>query len=117
MLFHNILQPLAALVAVAAPLVAAASDAAPQYLVTVKQDADLEAHTHLVSELHARNIARRDDSSTGVGQTFSFPGFQGYAGSFDDETLAMIKADPSVRGTFIRRNEDDVDSLYLGYCR
>lgn len=69
-----------------------------RYIVALKpsEEIDVDLHTRWVSDVHAQNLARRGGESSGVDQTFSFPGFQGYSGSFDDETLEIIKANSSV---------------------
>ncbi|KFA46894.1 hypothetical protein S40293_03613 [Stachybotrys chartarum IBT 40293] len=80
-------------------LPASSSSVVPgKFIVSLKAsaDVDLGSHTQWVSEVHARNIARRAGDSTGVDQTFSFPGYQAYSGSFDEETLDSIRANPNV---------------------
>lgn len=58
---------------------------------------DLELHTRWISGIHARNIERRGGSTSGLQKTFNFPGFVGYTGSFDNETLETIRASSNVR--------------------
>lgn len=69
-----------------------------KFIVELQPDArsNLEAHTQWVSHVHSRNLARRGGDSLGIEQTYSFSGFNGYAGSFDEETLEAIKANPDV---------------------
>ncbi|KPM41692.1 Alkaline protease 1 [Neonectria ditissima] len=69
-----------------------------KWIVALKPEvaSDLDLHTRWVSDLHARSIERRDDGVSGVDKTFDFPGFAGYSGSFNDETLEAIRANPNV---------------------
>ncbi|KAM5349951.1 hypothetical protein ACJ41O_006456 [Fusarium nematophilum] len=68
------------------------------WIVALKPESapELELHTRWVSEIHARSIERRDDGATGVEKTFEFPGFAGFSGSFTDDTLEAIRANPNV---------------------
>ncbi|KAF4991745.1 hypothetical protein FGRMN_7635 [Fusarium graminum] len=59
-------------------------------------DVDLGLHARWLSDVQEQSLARRGIESSGVEKTFSFPGFQGYSGSFDDETIQIIKANSSV---------------------
>lgn len=96
------LYVLSVFVAAGHALPASSSNVVPgKFVVALKAsaDLDLDSHTQWVSEVHARNIARRAGDSTGVDQTFSFPGYQAYSGSFDEETLDSIRANPNVRLT------------------
>jgi hypothetical protein len=74
--------------------------AAEQWLVALKpevsSDSDLELHARWVSELHAKNVQKRDDAPAGLEKTFQFPGFSAYVGSFDEDTLDAIKHNPNV---------------------
>ncbi|KAM0323245.1 hypothetical protein ACHAQA_008836 [Verticillium albo-atrum] len=69
-----------------------------RYIVTLKPDAaiDLNLHTRWVTDIHARNLQRRGEDTAGLDSTFVFPGFAGYAGAFDDDTLEAIKAHVNV---------------------
>ncbi|KAI8716763.1 hypothetical protein NCS52_00970700 [Fusarium sp. LHS14.1] len=82
--------------------------AAEQWLVALKpevsSDADLKLHARWVSELHAKNVQKRDDAPAGLEKTFQFPGFSAYVGSFDEETLDAIKHDPNV--TAVEKNPE-----------
>lgn len=87
--------------AAAAALPAASNSIPGKFIVRLKPDVEshLEAHTEWVSHIHARNLARRGSSDTetvGIEKTYSFADFEGYAGSFDEETLEAIKANPDV---------------------
>ncbi|KAG6361566.1 hypothetical protein INS49_009793 [Diaporthe citri] len=68
-----------------------------KYLVAIKPEsspAQLREHTSWVQGVHARNLRKRQSSgetAAGVERTFSFDGFRGYSGSFDEETLEDIK--------------------------
>ncbi|KAH7397217.1 oryzin precursor [Pyrenochaeta sp. MPI-SDFR-AT-0127] len=85
----------------AAPVSArAADDLIPgKYIVQLKPDTDIASiasHHNKVREIHARNLARRNDESTGVEREYSFGDFKGYAGSFDEATVEELKALPEV---------------------
>lgn len=91
----------AAAAAVVSALPTAADNILPgKYIIRLKPDVEshLQAHTEWVSHIHSRNLARRGGDSTGIEKTYSFGTFEGYAGSFDDETLEEIKANPDVCG-------------------
>jgi oryzin len=92
---------LAAGAGVASALPTAAHNILPgKYIVRLKPDVEshLQAHTEWVSEIHSHNLARRGGDSVGIEKTYHFASFEGYAGSFDDETLEAIKANPDVSG-------------------
>ncbi|KAH7066654.1 subtilisin-like protease-like protein [Paraphoma chrysanthemicola] len=96
--------------ATAAPFLAQAAPVAPRaeddfvpgkYIIQLKPDADIAsiaAHHNTVREIHARNLARRNDGdeSAGIEQEYDFGDFKGYAGSFDDATIDELKALPEV---------------------
>lgn len=66
------------------------------YIVTLKDGLDgaaAESHMRWVGEVHKRSINKRD--AKGVEQTYT-GNFNGYAGSFDDETLEQIRSNPDV---------------------
>lgn len=89
-----------AFAAIAAALPAAPDNVLPgKYIVRLKHgvESTLAAHTEWVSHVHSRNLVRRGGNSVGIEQTYKFCTFEGYAGSFDEETLAEIKANPDVR--------------------
>ncbi|KXJ97256.1 peptidase S8/S53 domain-containing protein [Microdochium bolleyi] len=80
--------------AVPAPV---ASDIIPgKFIVTLRPEVELDLHTRWVSEVHGEGLRRRGGDSVGVENTFDAPGIHGYAGSFDEETVATIKANSSV---------------------
>ncbi|KAG9184938.1 oryzin [Alternaria panax] len=100
-----------ALAAAAAPFLAnaapveapRANEAIPgKFIIQLKPDTDLAsivAHHNKVRSIHARNLARRgDDSASGtpVEHEYGFGNFKGYAGSFDDATIELLKALPEV---------------------
>lgn len=95
---QTLLQAITAFAAAASALPASTSGETKKYLVKLKSplDADLTAHTQWVSEIHSRSLSRRGGETAGVEKEFSFPGYQGYAGSFDEETLEAIRASPEV---------------------
>lgn len=68
-----------------------------KYIVTLNPGAavsELESHLAWVSDVHARSLARRDE--TGVEKTYNFSDFSGYSGNFDDATIEEIKLNPDV---------------------
>ncbi|KAK6725424.1 hypothetical protein SNK04_004229 [Fusarium graminearum] len=71
---------------------------AGKFIVALKPTAnvDLDLHSRWVSDVHGQALARRGVESGGIDKTFSFPGFQGYSGSFDEDTIEIIKANSSV---------------------
>lgn len=71
---------------------------ASKFIVALKPTAnvDLDLHARWVSDMHGQALARRGVESGGIDKTFSFPGFKGYSGSFDEKTIEMIKANSSV---------------------
>lgn len=91
-------------IAQAAPLSSRSSDdlIAGKYIIQLRPDADIAtiaAHHNKVRAIHARNIARREndgEGSGGIEREYDFGGFKGYAGSFDDATIAELKALPEV---------------------
>ncbi|VZI11871.1 unnamed protein product [Fusarium fujikuroi] len=68
------------------------------FIVALKPtaNADLDLHARWVSDVHGQALARRGVESSGIDKTFSFPGFKGYSGSFDEDTIQIIKANSSV---------------------
>lgn len=68
------------------------------FIVALKPtaDVDLDLHARWVSDVHGQALARRGVESSGIDKTFSFPGFKGYSGSFDEDTIQIIKANSSV---------------------
>ncbi|KAF4473816.1 NPP1 domain [Fusarium agapanthi] len=61
---------------------------ASKFIITLKPTAnvDLDLHARWVSEVHGQALAHRGVESGGIDTTFSFPGFKGYSGSFDEDT-------------------------------
>lgn len=79
---------------------AATSDpsVAGKYIVMLKsglQTRDLDAHVEWVNGVHKRSLGARQFK--GIEHTYDGQyDFKGYAGQFDDETLAAIKNSPEV---------------------
>lgn len=99
-LFTLVLSFLAAGHVKALPAPASESELVPgKWIVALKPEAasDLDLHTRWVSDIHTRSIERRDDGVSGLDKKFDFPGFAGYSGSFNHETLEAIRANPNVR--------------------
>ncbi|OBS24582.1 hypothetical protein FPOA_05124 [Fusarium poae] len=68
-----------------------------KFIVALKpEDVDLDLHARWVSDVHGQSLARRGVESGGIERKFNFPGFQGYSGLFDEETIQIIKANSSV---------------------
>ena len=66
-----------------------------KYIVLLKSNlskAQVDSH---VADISRRALARRDGPA-GVEHTYEFPGFNAYAGAFDDATIAAIKASSDV---------------------
>ncbi|KAF1850363.1 subtilisin-like protease-like protein [Cucurbitaria berberidis CBS 394.84] len=98
-----------ALAATAVPFIAQAAPLAPRaaelipgkYIIQLKPGTDIAsiaAHHNKVREIHARNLARRDDAevSAGIERQYDIGDFKGYAGSFDAATIEELKALPEV---------------------
>ena len=100
-----------ALAAAAVPFLAAApietaADPFPKipgkWIVTLQPGVDVAtiAQHHIkVREIHARNIAKRSvpaEDSGGVKYQYGFGTFNGYSGSFSEETVAELNALPEV---------------------
>ncbi len=66
-----------------------------KYIVTLKDEASTTEHLNWISALHRRSLAKRD--TAGVEKTYNISSWSAYAGEFDDETIAEIKANPDVR--------------------
>jgi oryzin len=68
------------------------------YIVTLKpelREADVAVHLSWVSDVHKRSLGRRD--LAGVERTYEgVTSFQGYAGTFDEATIAEIRQSPEV---------------------
>ena len=73
-----------------------------KYIVLLKPELDAEAvqaHTSWATEIHARSIEKREDGAdapAGIEDTYGYKGFNAYAGSFDEATIAEIKASDEV---------------------
>lgn len=68
-----------------------------KYIVTLKDSAssaDVESHLGWVTSVHARSLSKRD--TAGVEKTYKINSWNAYAGEFDDDTLAEIKANADV---------------------
>ena len=65
-----------------------------KYIITLKPEAEVEAQVSWVNDVHKRSFAKRD--TVGVEHTYDLKTFKGYAGQFDENTLAEIKANPDV---------------------
>ncbi|CAJ0552362.1 Ff.00g063410.m01.CDS01 [Fusarium sp. VM40] len=87
-----------AAVALALPADKSAKGVIPgKFIVALKPTGvDLDLHARWVSDVYEQALTRRGVESSGIDKTFSFPGFQGYSGSFDEETIEIIKANSSV---------------------
>ncbi|RGP81465.1 hypothetical protein FLONG3_403 [Fusarium longipes] len=77
---------------------AAQNSNANRWVVAIKPEAssELQYHVRWVNELHTRNMQKRGEVAIGIETTFKFPGFAGYSGSFDEETLEELKANPNI---------------------
>lgn len=95
---------LAGLAAVASALPAQTGGVVPgKFVVALKPstEVDIDLHARWVSDVHSASLARRGEDPnvavfSGIDRTFSFPGFQGYSGSFDEETVEILKFNTSV---------------------
>lgn len=67
-----------------------------KFVVALKPTDDLNLHARWVSDVNRESLSRRGVESVGIDKTFSFPGFKGYSGSFDEETIKIIKANSTV---------------------
>ncbi|KAF1976276.1 subtilisin-like protein [Bimuria novae-zelandiae CBS 107.79] len=63
-----------------------------KYIVILKPEAEVETQVNWVNNVHKRSFAKRDT----VGVEHTYQTFKGYAGEFDENTLAEIKANPEV---------------------
>lgn len=79
-----------------------------KYLVALKPEsspAQVREHASWVQGVHARNLRKRQspgETAAGVERTFSFDGFRGYSGSFDEETVEDIKRSKDVSLDILR---------------
>lgn len=75
-----------------------------KYIVTFKSGIDtakIEAHTSWATNLHKRNLARRDasedsDLPSGIQKNYKIKNFAAYFGSFDDSTIEEIRKSDDV---------------------
>ncbi|KAI8962216.1 subtilisin-like protein [Daldinia sp. FL1419] len=65
-----------------------------KYIISLKPNIDLGIHLNWIHNVHKRSLSRR--STAGLEKMFGFEGFSGYAGEFDDETIAEIMANDNV---------------------
>ena len=78
---------------------------AGKYIVTFKNGIDtakIEQHTTWATNIHKRNLARRDGSDdsdlpVGIEKKFKIKDFAAYFGSFDDSTIEEIRKSADVR--------------------
>ncbi|KAF7118171.1 hypothetical protein CNMCM5793_007572 [Aspergillus hiratsukae] len=74
-----------------------------KYIVTFKPGTDaaaIESHTLWATDLHKRNLERRDathsDTPAGIEKNYKIKDFAAYAGSFDDATIEEIRKSADV---------------------
>lgn len=74
-----------------------------KYIVTFKPGTDtakIESHTSWATNLHKRNLERRDETSgevpAGIEKSYKIKDFAAYAGSFDDVTIEEIRKSADV---------------------
>lgn len=91
--------------ALAAPVTKKSDVIEGKYIITLKPEVEVQVQVNWVNEVHKRSFAKRD--TAGVEHTYDIKTFKGYAGEFDENTLAEIKANPNVRDfhVFIRKLE------------
>ncbi|KAF9728368.1 proteinase B [Paraphaeosphaeria minitans] len=65
-----------------------------KYIVTLNPDVEVQIEVSWVNDVHKRSFSKRD--TAGVERTYDIKTFKGYAGEFDENTLAEIKANPNV---------------------
>ncbi|RBR23749.1 uncharacterized protein FIESC28_03454 [Fusarium coffeatum] len=87
---------LLSLAAIVAALPADKNVVPGKFVVALKPTDDLDLHARWVSDVNREALTRRGVESAGIDKTFSFPGFKGYSGSFDEETIKIIKANSTV---------------------
>lgn len=74
---------------------------ATKYIITLKPGIDPEVgiqHINWAGDLHRRGIYRREENGTVEEdlKVFKVADFNAYAGSFDEETIAQLKASDEV---------------------
>jgi oryzin len=74
-----------------------------KYIVTFKPGTDaatIESHTLWATDLHKRNLERRDatsgDAPVGIEKNYKIKDFAAYAGSFDTATIEEIRKSADV---------------------
>ncbi|KAI1470931.1 subtilisin-like protein [Daldinia caldariorum] len=73
------------------------SDVLPgKYIVSLKSDIDIGVHLNWVQNVHKGSLSRRGTFTAGLEKLFGFEGFNGYAGEFDEEVIALITANDNV---------------------
>ncbi|KAJ4360362.1 proteinase B [Didymosphaeria variabile] len=80
--------------ALAAPVTKQSDVIEGKYIITLKPEAEVQIQVNWVNDVHKRSFAKRD--TAGVEHTYDIKTFKGYAGEFDENTLAEIKANPNV---------------------
>lgn len=71
-----------------------------KYIVSLKPGVDAQAHLSWVQGVHRRSLSRRD--TTGLEKTYGFGSFNGYAGEFDEDTVAQIRGHENVMPNHVR---------------
>lgn len=83
--------------ALGAPVTKRADIIEGKYIVTLKPGVDapsVESHLSWVADVHKRSFAKRN--TAGIEKTYNISDWKGYAGEFDEATIAEIKANPDV---------------------
>ncbi|OTA56515.1 subtilisin-like serine protease pepD [Hypoxylon sp. EC38] len=65
-----------------------------KYIVSLKPEIDVKVHLDWVTGVHRRSLARC--KTVGLEKTYGFGAFNGYAGEFDDDTIAQILSNENV---------------------
>lgn len=65
-----------------------------RYIVSLKPDIDIGVHLDWVLNVRKRSLS--PCSTNGPEKTYGFKGFNGYAGEFDEKTIAQIMANENV---------------------
>lgn len=69
-----------------------------KYIVTLKKGVDTaaaESHLEWVADVHKRSLGKRD--TVGIERKYDIKSWKGYAGEFDEATIAQIRESPDVR--------------------
>lgn len=73
-----------------------------KYIVTLKDNVDLNSNIAWIEEVHKRSLARRQETDpdapapAGIEKTYDMDGLKGYAGAFDDNTIKELEASDDV---------------------